>query len=147
VSRAPIAIGGGLVACGVAIGIALLAGGDDDRATERARVREMRQLRARLDAALEAAQPSLERQGIYEAVTVRVARSSGDQPCVVVGMLNPTEPNVAYVRRRFGPQICNKRVVAGYLHGTACTAAIHWPVVPSRPVAVHATDRRVVAGR
>lgn len=50
----------------------------------------------------------LARQGIFIQSTGQPA-----EPCISVGLANPTPANVAYLRRRFGPDVCVKRKPEG----------------------------------
>lgn len=69
---------------------------------------------------------ALARQGIY---VIGTGQSDG---CVDVELLNPTRPNIDYIRARYGPHVCVARKPGGYATGCA-----GYDVSPRRgPIAV-----------
>lgn len=86
----------------VGLGMVLVVGGSDDDPSgpPRASQAELRRLQDRINDV----DGTLERNGILGA-TANVAESRGGA-CVEVTMLNPTAPNRAWLRDRFGPHVC-----------------------------------------
>lgn len=93
-----------LVVAGVAV-----ASSTEHRTGEPSRA-ELNRLQDRIDARWD----ELAREGVYVQSTGQPA-----EPCVAIGLANPTTPNIRYLERRFGPHIC----VAGKPQGNAYACA------------------------
>lgn len=84
----------------------------------------------------------LAREGIY----VQEAGQSGK--CVVVGVVKPTGPNVAYLRRRFGEPLCIEQVEGP---AVACsefqgpTSSVMREVPDLRDLGIYQAGRRAIA--
>lgn len=92
-----------VVGAGVAVGLRTT----DDATGEPRPVSqaELRRVQHRID------DSQLERQGIFVASTGPT--ESGGVECVGIEMLNPTAPNRAWLRARFGPHVCPSTKPAG----------------------------------
>jgi hypothetical protein len=72
---------------------------------------------------------SLERQGIFLGPPV----AARNIDCVHVRLFNPTAANVAYVQRRYGPNICVSRKQSSI---AGCMSAMTTPPIPDGEVVV-----------
>jgi hypothetical protein len=97
---------------------------------------------AGLQSRLEHDTARLAREGIY----VQEAGQSGT--CVVVGVVNPTGPNVAYLRRRFGEPLCIEQAAGP---AVACaefqgpTSSVMREVPDLRDLGIYQAGRRAIA--
>jgi hypothetical protein len=114
------------VAVGV-VGIVALSRGRDDGPAKPLTQGQLYRLQDRINAAI----PELAREGVLAVVTGQGGRRG--QPCVDVSFANPTVPNVAYLRRRFGPGTCVARQPNG--RAVACAEMFIRPRA-ARPVSV-----------
>lgn len=88
---------------------------------------------------------ALARQGIYVTSTGQKA-----QPCVSVELVNPTRPNIEYVRRQFGANVCVERrpgddaqACSGYVQLTVPSGSARVPDL--RDLGLYEATRRAVA--
>lgn len=93
-------------------GIAFAASGDDASA-ERPTRGQLYRLQDRIDRQSDA----LARQGIYVMSTGQPA-----ELCVAVDLANPTRPNIEFLHRQFGPNLCISRVPSGLAQ--SCTGRV-----------------------
>jgi hypothetical protein len=130
-----------LAAAGLACTVGVIAMARDDPQPKRPGRAELLRLQARILQQRD----RLARQGIYVESTGLPAR-----PCVAVSLANPSAPNVAYVRHRFGRDVCVEKEPTGPVQ--ACAAYISPPVARG-PVIVpdltglglYEAERRAVA--